>query len=258
MLSLAERRRPFAVATVVDAEGSVPGKIGATMIVTDDGRAEGTVGGAGLEEKVKELCLAAIASGRGGLHAFDLAAWKPEGLDSVCGGTVHIAIQAYPPLPHLLLFGGGHCGKALADIAAPLDWDVTVVDGRAEFADAARFPQGTQSVVEDPAAFAATADLSDYSHAFLLGHAHDLDARTLKALLPRFGGFVGAIGSKAKWTHFRQRLLSWGVDERRVDAVVCPIGAPIGADTPEEIAVAVAAQVIESMKKQTRMVKVPR
>ncbi len=251
MMDLAERRAPFAVATVVDAEGSVPGKVGATMVVTSQGRVHGTIGGAGLEEKVKALCETALETGESGLHTFDLAKWKPEGLDSVCGGTVHIAIQVHRPLPHLLLFGGGHCGLALAQLAQTMDWDVTVVDGRAEFADPDRFPDATDVHAEDPADFARDADLSDYTHAYLLGHSHDLDAHTLKELLPRFDGHVGAIGSDAKWTDFRKRLIDWGVAEDRVDAVECPIGLDVGAESPEEIAVAVAASIVQTLKDET-------
>lgn len=250
MMDLAERRAPFAVATVVDAKGSVPGKVGATMLVTSQGRVHGTVGGAGLEEKVKALCVEALETGDSGLHTFDLAKWKPEGLDSVCGGTVQIAVQVHRPLPHLLLFGGGHCGLALAEIARTMDWDVSVVDGRPEFADPDRFPDGTTVHAEDPAEFARDADVSDCTHAYLLGHSHDLDARTLKELLPRFDGHVGTIGSDAKWADFRKRLTEWGVAEDRVDAVECPIGLDVGAESPEEIAVAVAASIIQSLKQE--------
>src|SRR5688572_8144502 len=130
MLQLTERRAPFAVCTVVQTEGSVPGKVGSVMIVTRDGTARGTVGGAGLEEKVKAAARAALASGTGGLETFDLAKWKPDGLNSICGGTVTVSIIVHRPLPHILIYGGGHCGKALADMAAVLDWDVTVIDPR--------------------------------------------------------------------------------------------------------------------------------
>jgi xanthine dehydrogenase accessory factor len=256
MLELSKRRQPFAVATVIDAEGSVPGKVGSTMVVAADGSARGTVGGAGLEEKVKALCRKALEDGTGGLHSFDLARWKEGGLDSVCGGTVHIGIQVHRALPHLLLFGGGHCSLALARLATTLDWDVTVVDGRAEFADARRFGDEVTAIHQDPVAFASKADLSDVSHAYVLGHSHDLDARTLIALLPRFSGHVGVIGSKSKWANFKTRLQEAGVASARVASVVCPIGVDIGAEAPEEIAVAVAAEVIRSLKSKSTQVQV--
>ncbi|MBI2077144.1 MAG: XdhC family protein [Euryarchaeota archaeon] len=251
MLHLTERRRPFAVCTVVETEGSVPGKLGSTMVVTEDGTARGTVGGAGLEDKVKAAALEALRSGQGGVRHFDLAKWKPGGLNSICGGSVDVSVLVHRPLPHLLLFGGGHCGKALSDIAPTLDWDVTLVDARAEYANRERFPNAVAAVAAPPAAWAKEADLSDYSHAYLLGHSWELDVEILAALLPRFPGFVGAIGSAAKRHHIESELRKRGIPDRHIDRIVCPIGAPVGAESPEEIAVAVAAEIVGTLKRPT-------
>lgn len=249
MLTLSERRRPFVVCTVVDAEGSVPGKVGATMIVTPDGRNRGTVGGAGLEEKTKRLALEALRTGRSGLHHFDLARWKEGGLNSVCGGSVDISLLVHRPVPHLLLFGGGHCGKALADLCASLEWDVTVVDVRPEYANRERFPDATDVHAEAPADWARRADLAGYTHAYLLGHSWELDVDVLEALLRRYEGNVGVIGSEAKRRSLVDRLRQRGIDEAHLDRIACPIGVPIGAESPEEIAVAIAAEVIATLKK---------
>lgn len=249
MLSLADRRRAFAVCTVVHADGSVPGKVGAAMLVTPDGRATGTVGGAGLEEKVKKLALEALTTGKGDLHHFDLAKWKPGGLNSVCGGSVDISILVHRPLPHLLLYGGGHCGKALADIAATLDWDVTVVDARPEYADGDRFPQAVDSHGTDPAGWTRTADLSAFTHAYLLGHSWEIDTAILAELAPRFAGRIGVIGSEAKRRSMFEEARKRGVAKGDLERVVCPIGVGIGAESPEEIAVAIAAEVISSLKQ---------
>lgn len=252
MLSLTERRQPFAVCTVVQADGSVPGKVGATMIVLPSGQAKGTVGGAGLEEKTKKLALEALRTGQSGLHHFDLANWKSGGLNSVCGGSVDIAIQVHRPVPHLLVYGGGHCGKALADIAAVLDWDVTVVDARPEFANSERFPHAVATHATDPASWTRTASLSDYSHAYLLGHSHETDTNTLAALVPRFSGFIGVIGSEAKRRSMFDRVRKQGVEPALLERVVCPIGVDIDAETPEEIAVAVAGELIATLKRTQR------
>src|SRR5688572_17575132 len=150
MLALTERRQPFVVCTVVDTEGSVPGKIGSTMVVTADGKTRGTVGGAGLEEKVKAAALEALRGAKGGVRHYDLANWKPQGLNSVCGGSVDVSILVHRPVPHLLLFGGGHCGKALAQLADIVEWDVTVVDAREEYANHERFPNALKVHAGDP------------------------------------------------------------------------------------------------------------
>lgn len=249
MLQLTERRRPFAVCTVVDTEGSVPGKLGATMVVTTDGAARGTVGGAGLEENVKAAAVEALRTGKGSLRHFDLAKWKEGGLNSICGGSVEVSILVHRPLPHLLLFGGGHCAKALADIAPTLEWDVTIVDARDEYANAARFPGAFQTIAADPSSWVRTVELSDYSHAYLLGHSWETDVGILSGLLPRFSGFVGAIGSEAKRHHMTEELRRRGLPDRLIARVVCPIGRDIGAESPEEIAVAVAAEVVATLRE---------
>lgn len=249
MLSLAERGEPFAVCTVVDAEGSVPGKVGATMVVTPDGRARGTVGGAGLEEKVRQAALDALRGERGGVRRYDLANWKPGGLDSVCGGTVDVSVVVHRPVPHLLLFGGGHCGKALADLAALVDWDVSIADARPEYANTERFPNAVWVHGGDPVGWAKTEPLDQFSHIYLLGHSWELDAEILATVVPRFDGFIGVIGSQAKRHALFERLRQQGIPADRLARIQCPIGVDIGAETPEEIAVAVAAEVVSTLKK---------
>lgn len=243
---LAERGVACALAVVVETTGSVPGKAGATMLVTVDGTSRGTVGGAGLEERVKALCREALRRGVGGVHTFDLANWKPEGLDSVCGGTVTVSITLVKPVPHLLLVGGGHCTLALAQVCDVLGWGYTVVDSRPEYASPERFPRARALHTRTPADVVREAeDLSLYSHAYLLGHSHHEDGEALLALLERgFPGVVGAIGSRAKLHAFRERAAARGLT---LDRVRCPIGVDVGAQTPPEIAVAIAAEVVRDL-----------
>lgn len=231
------------------AVGSVPGKTGFKMLVRQDGSTVGTVGGAGLEERVKALAQRALAEKRGDFARFDLATWKPEGLDSVCGGTVDVAIEVVLPVPHLLVAGGGHVGKAIADIAPRLDWRVTVVDDRPEYATRERFPDAEEVVLAGPEWFAKS-DLGRYSHLYLLGYSWRVDTEILKHALPRFPGAVGVIGSKAKWVEMRAALARAGVDDALVARIASPIGLDIKAETPAEIAIAVLAEAIE--KERTR------
>lgn len=250
---LADRGVACALAVVIEATGSVPGKPGATMLVTVDGTSRGTVGGAGLEERAKALCREAILRGEGGVHRFDLANWKPAGLDSVCGGTVTLAVSVVRAAPHLLLVGGGHCTEALAKVADVLGWSYTVVDSRAEFVAAERFPRARRLVAATPADLVrAEADLGNYSHAYLLGHSHHEDGEALLALLERgFPGILAAIGSRAKMHAFSERAAARGLDASRVR---CPIGVDVGAQSPAEIAVAVAAEIVRDLRTPSRPV----
>lgn len=248
---LAEQGIACALAVVADATGSVPGKLGATMLVTADGTIRGTVGGAGLEERVRDLARRALHEGRGGVHTFDLARWKEGGLDSVCGGTVTVSVHVLRAVPHLLLVGGGHCALALAKLAKGLDWNVTVVDSRPGYATTERFPDARHVQATEPASFIeAHGALDGFSHAYLLGHSHHEDGDALIALLSRgFPGVVASIGSRAKLRAFRDRALAAGVSAEAFDRVRCPIGVDVGAQTPAEIAVAVAAEIIRDIHK---------
>ena len=116
---LLEHHQPFVRATVVRATGSVPGKLGASMIVRSDGTTLGTVGGAALEEEVKRLAGVALERHAGDLVHFDLASWKKGGLPSLCGGSVDIALEYVAARPNLLLWGGGHVAEAVAVSSRP-------------------------------------------------------------------------------------------------------------------------------------------
>ncbi len=249
--ALAEEGVACALAVVAQATGSVPGKPGATMLVAIDGTSKGTVGGAGLEERVKRLCIEAIRSGEGGVHAFDLAGWKEGALDSVCGGSVTVAIHVVRPVPHLLLIGGGHCSEALARVCDVLRWSYTVVDSRPGYADEARFSRARALATQAPAAFAREADLSRFSHAYVMGHSHHEDGDAVIALLERgFAGHLGVIGSRSKLHAFRERAREAGLPGSAFDAVHSPIGLDVGAQTPPEIAVAVAAEIVQQIHRQ--------
>lgn len=253
IVDLLDRREPFAVATVVEARGSVPGKLGARMIVFADGRQEGTVGGAGLEAKVKSIAIEAIAARRSGTYHFELARQKPGGLDSVCGGGVEVFVEYMAPRPHLLICGGGHVGLAVARICDELDYAYSVADARPEFASAERFPGARERFPVEPAALLDRVDLDRYSHVLVLGHSHHLDEEIVRGALARgFSGYLGVIGSQAKRLDFRRRCADAGIPEANFDArVSCPIGIPIEAETPAEIAVAVLAEVIRGYRATT-------
>jgi xanthine dehydrogenase accessory factor len=249
ILDLERRGVRIAVATVVETVGSVPGKLGARMIVTADGRGLGTVGGAGLEEKVKVLARAALASGRGGLHRFELARQKPGGLDSICGGSVAIFIEIMNPRPHLVLFGGGHVGLAVARLCDLVEYRYTVVDDRPDYASRERFPRAVETVAGHAAEFFLRRDLTPYSHLYVLGYSHHEDEGTLVHALKSFPGRIGLIGSRSKRTDLRTRLVAQGIEEAVFDQrVICPIGLSIGAETPAEIAVAILGEVIQDFR----------
>src|SRR4051812_8442955 len=150
---LADAGQPFALCTVTSARGSVPGKVGAKMIVERDGTPFGTVGGAGLEEKTKALASKCLAERKGGTFKFDLAYHRPGALDSLCGGAVEILVEYMGAVPHVLICGGGHVGLEVARLCDQLEYVHSVLDDRAEFAGRERFGNARQLHVARPEDF---------------------------------------------------------------------------------------------------------
>jgi xanthine dehydrogenase accessory factor len=250
-LRLLDARQPFVRATVVEAVGSVPGKVGASLIVRVDGSCFGTVGGAALEERVKELARAALASHRGGLHHFDLQAWTPGGLPSLCGGAVDIALEYVPSRPNLLLWGGGHVARALADLLPTLEYDYSVADDRADWVGEDRFPSADRREVVAPERLWDVFDPASFTHLFLLGYDAMKDLEVLAVSLEHFPNQIGLIASAAKREHMYAVLRGRGVGREALARIRSPVGLPIGSETPAEIAVSIVAEIVQERHPTT-------
>jgi len=251
-----------AIASIIEAQGSVPGKPGARLAISSTGSKFGTVGGAGLELRVEQALEDMLRSEgvsqrkRGGnvevflLHK-DGKGKEVTALDSLCGGRVTVSMEIINPMPHVLIAGGGHVGFSIAKVCDNLGWSYSIFDIRDEFCNLERFPNAVGMMccsVEELLSTENEESLQRFSDVLLLSHDWGVDEDLLIGLLrisrdierPR----IGAIGSKKKWSEFEKSALENGIDKGVVEAVRCPIGLDIGADTPEEIAVAVCAEVL--------------
>jgi xanthine dehydrogenase accessory factor len=243
-LRLLETHQPFVRATVVRATGSVPGKVGASMIVQQDGSTMGTVGGAALEEEVKALARAAFTSHAGDLHHFDLQAWTPGGLPSLCGGAVDIAIEFVPARPNLLLWGGGHVAHALASILPTLEYDYSVADDRPEWIGAERFPSADRREVVAPEKLWDRFEPAAFTHLYILGYDAMRDLEVLAVSIAQFPNVIGLIASAAKREHMYAKLRERGVPREALGRIRSPVGVAIGAESPAEIAVSIVGEII--------------
>jgi len=250
-LRLTDAGVEFALATVAEARGSVPGKAGAKMIVLADGRQFGTVGGAGLEEKTKALARKCLAEKKGGLFSFDLMYYKEGGLDSLCGGSVQIVVEIVPRQPHVLICGGGHVGLAVARALAPLEYAHSVLDDRPEFAARERFPEARRLYLAKPDEFFGREDLGPFTHLLILGYSHQIDTAILHEAVKRFPGYIGLICSRTKKREMFHRLKARGITDAELERIDAPVGIPIGAESPAEIAVSIVASVVRHHKKGT-------
>jgi len=267
VLERLERGESVAMASVIEASGSVPGKPGARLALTPSGARFGTIGGAGLELKVEDALRGMLNGGsqqvreKGGrVETFvlykDAKGEEAMPLDSLCGGRVTVAMEVMNPMPHVLIAGGGHVGRAVAIVCDTLGWSHSVFDVRAEYADAERYPFASELHAGSVSGFLEGEDsdsLARFSDVLLLGHDWAVDQEFLLVVLGRLEGGarprIGAIGSTVKWNAFREAAVDAGVSEEALDSVRCPIGLDIGADSPEEIAVAVCAEIMSLEKR---------
>ena len=267
VLERLERGESVAMASVIEASGSVPGKPGARLALTPSGARFGTIGGAGLELKVEDALRGMLNGGRqqvrekgGRVETFvlykDAKGEEATPLDSLCGGRVTVAMEVMDPMPHVLIAGGGHVGRAVAIVCDTLGWSHSVFDVRAEYADAERYPFASELHAGSVSGFLEGEDsdsLVRFSDVLLLGHDWAVDQEFLLGVLGRIESGarprIGAIGSTVKWNAFREAAVDAGVSEEAVDSVRCPIGLDIGADSPEEIAVAVCAEIMSLEKR---------
>jgi xanthine dehydrogenase accessory factor len=228
-----------ALVFVTDIGGSTPRSTGARMAVLDDGTTVGTIGGGEVEHRVIALALDCIASGRPG--RFDAHLTRDLGM--CCGGRMTVHVDPLLPSPSLVVFGAGHVAHAFVPMAAALGFTVTVVDDRDELNTADRFPTARHH--GDPRRFADGLPDDPDRHVLIVTHDHALDLDLCRTLLPREHAWVGMIGSRAKVSKFRVRLRAAGLTDPQLERLQAPVGLDLGAETPAEIAVAIAAQLVQ-------------
>lgn len=241
-LDAIERGTPAALCTVVGVDGSAPRSTTARMLVYADGEIVGTVGGGEWERRVIERALVGLQQGK----SARLSAHLTRDLGMCCGGSMDAFIEVLDTRPRLHVFGAGHVGQAAVRAALPLDFDITVYDEREEWLNPERFP-GVRAVLGDPRRQLPEGSPRDYF--LILTHSHQLDQDILERLIGRQYAWLGLIGSRAKVARFFIRLRAAGVDEALFRRVSGPVGLDIGAETPEEIAVSIVAELVRVRRR---------
>ncbi len=246
---------PFVAATVIGATGSTPRGLGARLLVASDGRLYGTVGGGVLESRVIERARALLEAPEVVRLSWDLA--SEEAGSMACGGAMEFLLEPFGVRPRVFVFGAGHVGRALDRVLAHLGFPRTVVDRRPEMLDEARFP-GAVLACGDPASLAAALPIRPRDFCVVVNPTHQDDLAVIRALVPRECAYLGLMGSRRKKAELLQRLRDDGTPEEAVARIRTPVGLPIGAQTPEEIAVSIAAEVVAVLRGGDAVEKGPK
>lgn len=243
---------PFAVATIIETIGSTPRPAGAKMLISEDLDIFGTIGGGCVEGDVIKLAREVIRSGRPRILDVDLTMKNPAELDMRCGGRLKIVIEPVQQDDQLIIFGGGHVSLAIHNICRMVDFDITVVEDRPQFGNKQRFPDARRLMVGEWAEQLKQIKITKRTFLVIVtrGHSSDEDilrwALTQKKPAPLY---IGMMGSRAKWANMKKKLAAEGIPRKQLDAVHCPIGIKCGSVTPEEIAVSIAAELIQARAK---------
>jgi xanthine dehydrogenase accessory factor len=234
-----------ALVTIVSANGSTPQRVGAKMLVYADGRIVGTIGGGCYENEALWKARESLKTRKPVTVRYELADDFAAESGLICGGQMEVFIEPIEPSPTVYIFGAGHVGQFVARVAHDAGFRVHVIDDRGKFANRERFPEASEIIVDDIPTWLANNPLPSSAYAVVVtrGHRHDLDA--LRALAPRSLRYLGLIGSRAKVKRIYDVLVDDGtVNVEQLETVHAPIGLDIGAVTPQEIAVAIVAELI--------------
>ncbi len=233
-----------ALATVVGVQGSVPRHAGSKMLVYADGRFVGTVGGGALEAQAVKEALAALGDGQTRRRSYvlnDLAAGDP----GVCGGTVEIFVEPIGVAPVLLVIGGGHVGKALAQLGKWMEYRVILSDDRAEFCNPEYIPGLDRYVVCPPAEITQQVPIDGQTYVAAVTRGLPVDTNLIPALLASEAAYIGLIGSRRRWALTARTLKEQhGLTDADLARIHAPIGLELQAETPKEIAVSILAEMI--------------
>lgn len=229
----------FAMATVVQADGSTPREAGARMLIYADGRISGTIGGGKFESLVMAEAQGCLADGRARLREYVLRENEPESFGAICGGRVTVFIEPLGSRERLFVVGAGHCGAAIARLAGECGLHVTLLDDRRPAGDGR--PTGE---------WIGSTNWRASDALVIVNRNPDLDRAALAAVLPLQPGpgYIGMIGSRRKVRRVFDELVAQGVSPGSLARVYAPIGLDVGSEAPMEIAVSVVAELLQILR----------
>lgn len=247
IFSFLKENKKFAVCTIINTKGSVPRHSGSKMIVLNDSKIVGSIGGGKLEKKVIENALNVIKSNKPALFKHDLL--SQHGM--CCGGYVEIFIEPVMNNKKLYIFGAGHTGQALAGFAVNFDFDVFLIDDRKEYLDTFSSEKVNKMNLDHNTALKALT-FDENTYIVIVTYEHKLDRDILSYCIHKPFAYLGMIGSDRKIKFTRQMFLDGNITtEHELNKVHMPIGIDIFAESPEEIAISILAELIK-IKNQVK------
>jgi len=239
-----------ALCTVVKSEGSTPRHVGSKMLVYADRKFIGTVGGGELENRVIKTAIESLSTGSATTLSYSMID-PSRGDPGVCGGTVEVFVEPILPPAMIVVIGAGHVGKAVVHLAKWLGFRVAVSDDRAEFCTPESTPGGDAYYPVEMGILTEHLRINKQSYIVITSRGSAVDAVGLPGILDSDAAYIGVIGSKRRWLTTVKALKEKGVSDEKLARVHSPMGLELNAETPEEIAVSIMAEILMVKDKGT-------
>lgn len=241
---LRKEGRKAALATIVQVQGSIPSYESSKILIRDDGSIFGTVGGGCVEAEVWAVAQDVMREEKPRRLHFNLNNQPEYDNGLICGGSLDIFVEPILAVPTLFLFGGGHVSLSISKVAHLAGFEIVVIDDRQAFASKQRFPEASETHAGMWEEIFPQLRIGDSSYLALVTRGHKGDLTCLRWALTTPARYIGMIGSRRKFIEICKVLEGEGVSAEQLERVHSPIGLDIGALTPEEIGVAVVAELI--------------
>ncbi len=244
LMEALETKEAVALVTVTEKAGSSPRDKGSMMLVNRDGELiAGTIGGGAVEEQAKVDAEKCLKKGLSESFSYELTLGEGEkSLGMACGGAVEVFIKVFSVKKPLYIFGAGHIGQVLCQMAKMLGYHISVLDDRTEYAVKERLPEADEIITGEMNELIETLVIPKDSSLVIVTHGHSQDLNVLRAFVGSGAKYIGMIGSRNKVNYCFNTLREEGVSEDLLKAVHAPIGLKIGGETPAEIAISILAE----------------
>lgn len=243
VLQTQDEGQDIALATVIKTSGSVPRRAGSKLLIWADGRILGTVGGGKMESLVIEAGQQALREGKTQILNYQFA--DPESGDvGVCGGTADVFVEPLLAIPTVLVVGCGHVGKAVAELAKWLGFRVIVSDDRAETCSEEHIPGMDEYVIALPGELVDRIAISSQTYIAAMTRGQEIDLALLPSVVDSPARYIGLIGSRRRWALTADALRERGWTDEQFARIHAPVGLELGAETPNEIAASILAEII--------------
>jgi len=233
-----------ALATIVDVRGSIPSYESAKLLVREDGSMTGTIGGGCVEADVWNAAREAIQTEKPKHLTFNLGQDAAYDNGLICGGQLDVFVEPVLPVPHAFIFGAGHISKSLCAVATLAGFASVVIDNRDTFANRERFPDAAEVHAAEYEEVFPRLAINETSYLIIVTRGHRDDMRVLSLAIATPARYIAMIGSKRKVLNVIRELEKQGIPRAAFERIHAPMGLDIGAVSPEEIAISVAAEMI--------------